>query len=118
VWCFIVPLCFTTLLPSQVPFCPLLLCCSFMLCYCSVLHCSFAQIGTPFCRHPPPPPSPPFCSVLEIRNCLGGSLEASKLAINSFCFFWGFSFLDLFLDFYFTFFFPLFYLVMFEFFFN
>jgi hypothetical protein len=40
-----------------------------------------------------------FCNVLEIWNYLGGSLQASKLTISFFFFFW-FSFLDVFLDFF------------------
>jgi len=83
-WCFTTPPCFVTLLPSQIPFCSLLFCCSPMLCccsmlgYCSMVCYSFAHIGI---SHP----TSLFCNVLEICNCLGGSLETSKLTKNFFC---------------------------------
>jgi len=71
-WCFIAPLCFVTPLLTQISFCPLLFCC------CSMFCNSLAWINTsPFPFF--------FWNVLEIQNCLGGNLEASKLIVSFFC---------------------------------
>jgi hypothetical protein len=94
IWCFTTPLCFTIILPSQVRFCPLVFCCSFVFHYCLVFIILLPRLVPPHC----------FNNV-EIWNYLGGRLKASKLPIKFLLFFFWFSFLDLFLGFYFISFF-------------